>query len=268
MGIITLTTDFGDKDSYAGVMKGVIIGIYPQAVIVDITHQIDPQDLIQAAFSIRSSYRYFPRKTVHVVVVDPGVGTGRAVVAFEWAGHYFLGPDNGVLSLIKDEGPVKWMVAIDNPELFHHPVSDTFHGRDIFAPVAAHILRGLSPAQLGSPMDPADMVNLDYLPPQMTKNGEILGLIVDVDRFGNLITDIDMGRIETLKGGQSNHSILVTVGNQRIKGLSTTYQDRHPGDFVTYIGSRSFLEIALNQSNAADYLGIGKGESVKVSITD
>ncbi len=266
MNIITLTTDFGDKDGYAGVMKGVILGICPETAIVDITHQIDPQDLVQAAFVIRSSYRYFPRGTVHVVVVDPGVGTGRAVVAFELAGHIFLGPDNGVFDLIKSEGEMQWLVAIDNPDLFLYPVSDTFHGRDIFAPVAAHIAEGVSPGQLGSPMNAIDMVKLAYTPPQISKEGIISGRIIDVDQFGNLITDIDADQIGFLTHGHSNQSVRVELGNQRIDGLAITYQDRRPGNLVAYIGSRRFLEVALNQGNATTHLGIGKGGSVRVSV--
>jgi len=266
MRIITLTTDFGDKDGYAGVMKGVILGIDPRAVIVDITHQIDPQDLVQAAFSIRSSFRYFPSGTVHVVVVDPGVGTGRAVVAFELAGHIFLGPDNGVFSLVRSEEEMRWLVAVDNPDLFHHPVSDTFHGRDIFAPVAAHIQNGVSPDQLGLPMNPADMVALDYSPPRVLNKKEITGQIIDVDRFGNLISDIDADLIGSLPRVQSNRSVIVRLGNHRIDGLATTYQNSRPGSFVAYIGSRGFLEIALNQGNAAAHIGIGKGSVVHVSI--
>ncbi len=266
MNIITLTTDFGDQDGYAGVMKGVILGICPQATVVDITHQIDPQDLVQAAFAIRSSYPYFPDGTVHVVVVDPGVGTGRAVVAFELAGHIFLGPDNGVFDLVRHEEEIRWLVAVDNPDLFRHPVSDTFHGRDIFAPVAAHILNGLSPDQLGSPMAPADMVKLAYSPPHISEKGAIAGQIIDVDRFGNLITDIDSDQIKSLPSGQSNQSILVTLGNQRIEGLATTYQDRRSKNLVAYIGSRRLLEIARNQGNAAIHLGIGKGHAVNVFI--
>lgn len=268
MGIITLTTDFGDKDGYAGVMKGVVLGICPQAVIIDITHRIDPQDVVQAGFIIRSSYRYFPKDTVHVVVVDPGVGTGRAVVAFESAGHYFIGPDNGVLSLVRDDAKIRWLVAVDNPDLFLHPISDTFHGRDIFAPVAAHLLNGVSPDRLGSPMNPDDMVNLDYQAPETNENGDLVGTIINVDRFGNLITDIDGKRIEMLRRRYPGRTLTIMVGNQRIKGLATIYQDRLVGNFVTYIGSRDFLEIAVNQGNAASRLGIGKGESIKVSITD
>lgn len=268
MGIITLTTDFGDKDGYAGVMKGVILGICSQAVIIDITHRIDPQDLVQAGFIIRSSYRFFPRATVHVIVVDPGVGTGRAVVAFESAGHYFIGPDNGVLSLVRDEGEIRWLVAVDNPDLFFHPISDTFHGRDIFAPVAAHLLNGVSLDRLGSPMDPDDMVNLDYQAPKTNANGDLIGTIIDVDRFGNLITDIDVERIDVIRCRCPGKTLIVIAGNQSIKGLATTYQDRRPGTFVAYIGSRKFLEIAVNQGSAASHLDIGKGESVKMSVSD
>jgi len=257
MGIITLTTDFGDKDGYAGVMKGVILGICSQAVIIDITHRIDPQDLVQAGFIIRSSYRYFPKATVHVIVVDPGVGTGRAVVAFESAGHHFIGPDNGVLSLVRDEGEIRWLVAVDNPDLFFHPISDTFHGRDIF-----------SPDRLGSPMDPDDMVTLDYQAPKTNANGDLIGTIIDVDRFGNLITDIDVERIDVIRRRCPGKTLTVIAGNQSIKGLATTYQDRRAGNFVVYIGSRKYLEIAVNQGSAASRLGIGKGEPIKVSVTN
>lgn len=270
MGIITLTTDFGNKDGYAGVMKGVILGVCPEAVVIDLTHQIDAQDLVQAAFLIRTSYRYFPQGTVHAVVVDPGVGTGRAVLAFESGGHRFIGPDNGVLSFIRDEGDVEWLVAVDNPDLFLHPVSDTFHGRDIFAPVAAHLLNGLLPTQLGSPMDPDDMVDLDYRPPQLDKTGDLIGTIIDVDRFGNLITDIDSEWIDRcvnrIKRPFISKHMVVIAGDQQIEGLATTFMDRRAGDLVAYIGSRRFLEIAVNQGDAASHLNLAKGASIKVSF--
>lgn len=265
MHIITLTTDFGSKDGYAGIMKGVILGICPQAVIIDITHRIDPQGLIQAGFSIRSSYPYFPQGSVHVVVVDPGVGTGRSVLAFESGGHRFVGPDNGVLSLIKEDRDIDWLVTVDNPGFFVHPVSDTFHGRDIFAPVAAHLSNGVSPNKLGSPMDPDDMVKLDYQSPRMAGNQALLGTIIDIDRFGNLISDIHWERIQELPWLHPRETITITVGNQEIQGLAKTYQDRRGGDFVAYIGSRQFLEIAVNRGNASERLHIGQGDSIKIT---
>jgi S-adenosylmethionine hydrolase len=270
MSIITLITDFGDKDGYAGVMKGVILRISPDAVIVDISHQIDPQDLVQAAFLIHSSYRYFPVKTVHMVIVDPGVGTGRAVLAFEAAGHFFIGPDNGVLHLISRSIDISWLVTVDNPDLFLHPISDTFHGRDIFAPVAAHLLTGVSPETLGSFMDPEEMVALDYKDPQKNENHDLVGTIIDVDRFGNLITDLDAswfvspGHLDPDQ--QFRKKVIVTVGDKQVKGLAATFMDRRAGNLVAYIGSRNVLEIAINQGDAAARLHITKGAHVKVTF--
>ncbi len=270
MSIITLITDFGDRDGYAGVMKGVMLGISPEARFVDISHQIDPQDLVQAAFLIQSSYRYFPSKTVHMVIVDPGVGTGRAVLAFSAAGHYFIGPDNGVLQLVARSEDISWLIAVDNPDLFLHPISDTFHGRDIFAPVAAHLLNGMTPEKLGSLMDPNRMVALHYVDPQMDENEDLMGTIIDIDRFGNLITDLDaswfVSKQHLMSVQQFNKEIIMAVGNIRIKGLAATFMDRRVGDFVAYIGSRNYLEIAVTQGNASKRLNVTKGAQVRVTL--
>jgi len=173
MSILTLLTDFGTEDAYVGMMKGVILSINPQAVIIDITHQIDPQDLIQAAYIIKSSYRYFPEGTVHLLVVDPGVGSDRAIVALEMMGHIFLAPDNGVLTLLMDEGETDSIVSVENTRYFLESVSRTFHGRDIFAPVGAHLCRGLDIKNLGSPLDQQNLVHLKILKPYISGNNQL-----------------------------------------------------------------------------------------------
>ncbi|MCD6224235.1 MAG: SAM-dependent chlorinase/fluorinase, partial [Deltaproteobacteria bacterium] len=191
MSIITLLTDFGVEDEYVGIMKGVILSINPSSTIVDITHQIAPQDIIAAAYRIKFSYKYFPEKTVHLVIVDPGVGSGRPLLAAKIQGHFFLAPDNGILTPLLDDGDIDTLVFVENSEYFLDSVSQTFHGRDIFAPVAAHISKGIDIMELGKLADIKSLARLSVEKPFIADNGELSGIIVSIDRFGNLITNID-----------------------------------------------------------------------------
>ena len=191
MPIITLLTDFGTEDEYVGVMKGTILSIHPQAVIVDLTHHVSPQQVLQAAHILEASYRYFPEGTIHVIVVDPGVGTDRRIIVLKNEKHVFLAPDNGVLSLILDAGSVEFAAVVEADDFFLKPVSRTFHGRDIFAPLAAHLSKGLPLSRLGSETSPDQLNRLEIAKPYVAEDREIIGSIVGVDHFGNLITDID-----------------------------------------------------------------------------
>ena len=212
MSIITLLTDFGIEDGYVGTIKGVILSVNPSAMIVDITHQIDPQDLIEAAYVIKSSYRYFPKGTVHVIVVDPGVGSDRAIVALEMMGHIFLAPDNGVLTLLLDEGRLDSITRVNNSQYFLEPLSQTFHGRDIFAPVGAHISKGVDLKKLGSGLNRNDLVHLSIRKPSISDEGELVGTIVSVDRFGNCITNIDLSCLEKFYKPGSEKNLVIAIG--------------------------------------------------------
>ena len=265
MSIITLTTDFGTNDEYAGIMKGVILSLNPSAVIVDITHHINPHDLLQAAYTIYASYRYFPPGTVHVVVVDPTVGSDRKIIAFKIADHIFLAPDNGVLTLILNKGDIGSIFRIDNTSYFLDPVSRTFHGRDIFAPVGAHLAMGVSLKKLGTPVAQKKLMCLSIPEPYFSDNGELIGSIVSIDRFGNLITNINLNDLEKMDKPFTGKKLCIIVGKDKVIGLSENYSSAIVGHPLAIIGSRAYLEISVNGGNAANYFRIEKGDGVRVS---
>jgi hypothetical protein len=249
MAIISLITDFGTKDEYAGLMKAVILGIDPAAVIVDISHSIEPRNAAQAAFMLQSAYRYFPAGSIHVVVVDPGVGTDRAILYLEADRHRFLAPDNGALSFVLDPelGP-RGRRVIAAP-LARAAVSPTFHGRDIIAPAAGQLSRGLHPGQLGPEMDARRAVRLEGLTAEIASDGSLLGRVVHTDRFGNLITNIDAAawHAAAARGGRAPW---VEVNGRRITCFGRTYADAAAGQALALIGSRGYLEIAVNAGSA------------------
>ena len=249
--LITLTTDFGAADPYVGIMKGVILSLNPQATIIDLCHDIAPQNIAQAAFLLKTSYFYFPPETIHVVIVDPGVGGKRRAVILKTERAYFVAPDNGVLTGILEEAKSFQAFSIENPQFWLHPVSSTFHGRDIFAPVAAHLSLGVAVEEFGEPT--SDLVRL-LLPHPEVREGLIVGQVVHVDRFGNLITNIGG---ELLQGEFS----LEIQGNY-IKKLSTCYENGT--GLLALIGSTGNLEIAVKNGSAAKKLRAGIGTPVRV----
>ncbi|GBC61517.1 hypothetical protein DENIS_2479 [Desulfonema ishimotonii] len=267
MALITLLTDFGTRDEYAGVMKGVILSLNPSAVIVDITHHIDPQDIVQAGHALRASYRYFPGGTVHVAVVDPGVGGDRAIVAARAGDYRFLAPDNGILSLL-DAPEFDTVVRVENSRYFLDSVSQTFHGRDIFAPVAAHMAAGLDMERLGPPLSPDRLVRLERRGQFDPVRGEISGTVVSADRFGNLITDIDLRTLADFLASCGKSAFEIRVGSQRLRSLSRCYAQVAPQRPLAIAGSRGYLEIAVNCGSASRYFGVGKGDTVTVVIVE
>ena len=259
--IITLTTDFGTSDAYVGTMKGVILGINPNVRMVDLTHAIPPQDIHEAAFTIRSAYHYFPKGTIHTVVVDPGVGSDRQAIVCEIDGAFFVCPDNGVLSYLLqaiDDGAEHRMnaVAIQNPAYHLPQISNTFHGRDIFAPVAAHLSRGVPLANIGPRVE-----NLVQLPIPMSdiSGNTITGQMVKIDRFGNAITNISES---ALAGAISGYQI--RVGTTRLTHLNRAYAESAIGEPLAIIGSFGLLEIAINGGSAETCLGLKRGDVVEV----
>ena len=265
MSIITLLTDFGTRAEYAGLMKGVILSINPCAAIVDITHQIDSQDIVQAAFTIYSSYEYFPDGTVHLVVVDPGVGSERSLLALEMKKQFFIAPDNGVLTLLFNEGKITSLIRITNSKYFLASVSRTFHGRDIIAPVGAHLCGGIDVRGLGAEIDLLDAVHLDHLSADISEKGELIGKIVIIDDFGNLITNIDSKKLSETYPTDQEKKIQIKIGWHNISGLSETYASAPSKTLLALIGSRGYLEIAVNKGNAARVLNAEKGDIVRVS---
>ncbi len=268
MSIITLLTDFGVEDAYVGIMKGVILSINPRALIVDITHHIDPHDVLLAAYTIKSSYRFFPSETVHVVVVDPGVGGRRSIVAVAMQNQIFLAPDNGVLSLVLDDGEIDTIVRVENSKYFLEPVSRTFHGRDIFAPICAHLSNGLEIKELGPSLDRKDLVRLDIKPPHISDRNELTGVIISVDRFGNCVTNIDESCLRKLSQNIPQKDLFIRIGKNTIHGLSQSYDSVGPQQPLAIIGSLGYVEIAINCGNAARFFQVARKDDVRITLPD
>jgi len=269
--IITLTTDLGLNDAYVAVMKGVILGINPEARIIDICHTIAPQNILQGAFVLSTAYEFFPGRTVHVVVVDPGVGTERRAIILRTPLADFVAPDNGVLSYVirqSSTGPENTAdrrqiepgsgleaVAITNSRLWRSPVSPTFHGRDIFAPVAARLSLGLPPIDFGEPVSSITTLPLPH--PYRMPDGVLVGHIIHIDGFGNLITDVRSGDLP-----QTRQAITIEIGNESISGLSRVYAEG-PG-LLALIGSSGYLEIALPGGSAHALVGVKAGDELRI----
>lgn len=264
-GVITLTTDFGLADSYVGTMKGVIVNIAPEARIVDITHDVGPQDTHQAAYIVHTFYSYFPTGTVHLVVVDPGVGSDRRAIALGTPEATFVAPDNGVLTYVWRDALAKWgpeaceVVELAEPRFWLPRVSSTFHGRDIFAPTVAHLARGASLYSLGPRLPRLTEADLEQPTPGRT--GGLVGRIIHVDHFGNCITNITPQHLEA--AGLAER-LMVRIIDQRIEGLRRTFSDVSVGALIALIGSNNHLELAVRNGSAAQTLGVGIGDTVRV----
>ncbi|HVO58711.1 MAG TPA: SAM-dependent chlorinase/fluorinase [Dongiaceae bacterium] len=258
--IITLTTDYGTNDHLVGTLKGVILKIVPDATIVDITHGVTPYDLLDGALAIGSAYSYFPPRTIHVVVVDPGVGTERRPLIVSGDNQYFVAPDNGVLSLVYEKEETVLVRHANVEHYYLSPVSKTFHGRDVFAPVAAWL------AKTGAPQSMGDEIT-DYkkfaMPKPKSVNGTTKGVVLRVDSFGNLITNF---RAEHLgEGALENGAVNLQVGTHSITKLVDTFAKGAPGEPFAYIGSSGFVEIGVNRGNASKSLVIGRGSAVTLA---
>jgi S-adenosylmethionine hydrolase len=262
--LITLTTDFGLTDSYVAQMKGSILTIAPEAVLVDVTHNIPQQDCGAAAAVLADVVGAFPAGTIHLVVVDPGVGTNRRAVAVEVRGDEdaadlrFVAPDNGVLTRVLENRSITRAVRLADPRFWRASVSQTFHGRDIFGPVAAHWSLGVDLAEFGPPLD-SPLIKLS-IPAPISKGGQICGEVIRTDSFGNLITNIGA---ESLPEADRSR-LTVEIGTQRIAGISRAYQDRSVGELVAVIGSSGMLEIAICCGRAGEILAAWSGDKVIV----
>lgn len=255
--IITLTTDFGLSDAYVGVMKGVILGINPRVQVVDITHAIPPQDVHEAAFLIHSVHRYFPQDTIHIIVVDPGVGSSRNAIVCQTDNASFVCPDNGVLSYLLQGRPAFQATTIENAAYLLPQVSNTFHGRDIFAPVAAHLSLGVSLADIGTPVH--NLVQLP-IPTMHIADDTLSGQIIKVDSFGNLITNISQSDLVAFT--ETASSYIIQAGDARITRLNRAYAESGIRESLAIIGSFGLLEIAVNHGSAAECLGLKRGDTV------
>jgi S-adenosylmethionine hydrolase len=254
--LITLTTDFGADSPYVAQMKGAILSLLDCAQLIDITHSIPPQDVFAGALALHDACPVFPARTIHVAVVDPGVGTERKIVALRAQGCWYIAPDNGLLTGIVERGPPEEIRYVENRGLWRPEVSSTFHGRDILAPTAAHLAMGLDATQLGPRA--SSVVQIPW--PRASFEGDVCrGEVVHVDSFGNLVTNI-FGR--ELAGWVAGQRVQIEINDARISGLSRTYGDQLPGQFVALIGSSDRLEIAQVNGHAARQLGVGRGASV------
>ena len=275
--IITLTTDFGYDDAYVAVVKGAILSINPEANIIDISHSIKPQNIIQAAFILSTAYRYFPKQTIHVAIVDPGVGSERQGIILKTPSAIFVAPDNGILSYIIDDlfsvesctlteqtHDLKEIVfkkgleaaAITDPRFWRHPVSPTFHGRDIFAPVAAGLSLGISPYEFGEKINSLHVLSIPK--PSLDPEGNLVGRVLHVDRFGNLITNI---KSNDLPG----KDVMIEVAGYCIQGISDYYAQKE--GVMAIVGSSGYLEVSLRDGSACDFLGAIVGDEIKVIST-
>ena len=258
--MITLTTDFGLSDHFVGAMKGVIASIAPRVEVHDITHLIQRFNILDGAFTIAEAYAYWPKKTIHVVVVDPGVGTSRRPILVEAAGQYFVGPDNGVFSMLYLREPKHKVRAITNEKLFLPAHSRTFHGRDIFAPVAAHLATDAKAAMLGKLV--TDHVQLANLTPQRSGKRVWTGTVLKVDHFGNLITNFHSPEFP----GITTQPFEMLAGIQTVRRLALNYQDCNIGEVFVIVGSSGYLEVSTSQGSAAAMLGCGAGAPVELTL--
>ncbi|MBI2170907.1 MAG: SAM-dependent chlorinase/fluorinase [Chloroflexi bacterium] len=275
--ILTLLTDFGASDAYVGAMKGVMLGVNPALTLVDLTHQVAPQNVLEGAFLLGAAWRFFPQGAIHLAVVDPGVGTQRVALLIHGEGHYFLAPDNGLLSFVLPQSaprrstssagkvapfqpyqspvpPGLRAYALTNPRYWLPQVSSTFHGRDIFAAAAAHLSLGVPMEELGAPVQSLTRLRI---PAPLRDGARLTGCVLHVDRFGNIVTSMPA---EALAG--MGRDVMVEVGGRQVRGLVETYGEGK--GLVALIGSHGYLEVALAGGNAARELGVGVGAEVRV----
>jgi S-adenosylmethionine hydrolase len=259
--LLTLTTDYGTSDQLVGTLKGVILKIQPDAQIVDINHSVVPYDVLDGALCIGAAYRYFPSKTVHIVVVDPGVGTERRPILVSANNQYFVAPDNGVLSLIYDHEDPIVVRHITSEHYFQRPISPTFHGRDIFAPVAAWLAKNWQTEAFGEAI--TDFTRFT-LPRPKAQDGNLRGAVLRVDHFGNLMTNFTLEDLP--EAMRQPGPARFTVAGKPVKQFVETFAEGPAGEPVALIGSTGFLEIAVNKGNAARVLGVGRGAEVVLQI--
>jgi S-adenosyl-L-methionine hydrolase (adenosine-forming) len=262
--IITLLTDFGTEDYFVGAMKGVILTRIREALIVDITHGIPPQDVRAGAFTLSAAYDSFPSGSIHLAVVDPGVGSNRRPILVEAADHLFVGPDNGLFSMILDRVPVATVRHVTNTDYFLPNPSSTFHGRDIFAPVAAALAQGVEPGELGPVIQ--DPVRFGFVEGESLIDGTMVGRVIHVDHFGNCVTNFAWEQLQPLLTAQR---FCLRVKDREIHQLLRTYSEAsaQTGEPFVTIGSAGFLEISVRCSSAARELKIAAGDPVQLVVT-
>lgn len=262
-GIVTLMTDFGTIDGYVAAMKGALLCVNPRATLVDVTHHIPTQDVTEAAFQLSTVWSAFPAGTIHLAVVDPGVGSARRAIAIEAGAQYFVAPDNGLLTLLMATVRPDAAVVLDRAQFFRHEVSSTFHGRDIFAPVAGHLSAGKATLeQLGTTVDPASLVRLPWAPVN-DGSAVVRGPVVSIDRFGNCRTLVTRGHLPA-----EVSRVVVQCRTVRLRGVKRTYTDVPAGKTLALFGSHGGLEIAVRGGSAAAAWDITRGDVVEVHLEE
>lgn len=257
--VITLTTDFGLRDGHVGAMKGVMLSIAPAARLVDISHDIPPQDIQHGGFVLMTAYAFWPPDTVHLIVIDPGVGSARRAVAVKTNGGTFVAPDNGVLSYVLAREPVLHAVSLTDPRYWHEPVSPVFHGRDIFGPAAAYLATGVDLVALGQPLTEDELIRIPVPMPERHADGHITAHIQHIDTFGNCTTDVPGDWVLARSHWQ------VTVGDYVIDHIGRTFSDVPTGAVVALVDSTDFVAIAVRNGNAAEALRLDMGSAVTLS---
>jgi S-adenosylmethionine hydrolase len=260
MSVITLSTDFGSDDPYVGIIKGVILGINPQVRLVDLTHDLSHHHLQEAAFILYTAYPYFPRGTIHLAVVDPGVGGARRLIAIQEENSIWIGPDNGLFTLVLKNQPEALIVHLTNTAFFLKTVSATFHGRDILAPAVAHLSLGVSIKEMGETISDPFLLNI---PAPEIKENRLIGQVLWMDHFGNLITNISQKMVLPFLSGLS---LNIIVGSQTIHEINRTYSQGRPGQLMALIGSSGYLEIACNLGKASEKVGFHPDKGLKVEV--
>jgi len=256
--IITLLTDFGTKDHYVASMKGVILNINPRCLLIDITHQVSPHDIREGAFILANACSHFPKGTIHLSVVDPGVGGARKPILLVTQNYYFVGPDNGLFTMIAQKERVKQIIVLDKQKYHLSKVSATFHGRDIFAPVAAHLSLGIKPNAFGHKIDSLEGLGSER---PVIKEGKLLGEILHVDSFGNLVSNIDE---EILFRFTQGRPLVIRAGRKTIRGLKRGYSAGKRDEPIALLGSGGFLEISVREGNAQKMLKAKRGDPIQV----
>ncbi|MCM8765323.1 MAG: SAM-dependent chlorinase/fluorinase [Candidatus Omnitrophica bacterium] len=266
MAVIVLLTDFGQSDEYVGVVKGVISGINPRAKIIDLCHDIPPQDITWANYLLGSAYKFFPKGTIFLCVVDPGVGTKRKIVILETKEYIFISPDNGLLTKVLEKEKSKKIVEVKDKRFFLKEISSTFHGRDIMAPVAGYISKGIDLERFGSEMRKIKTLKLNK--PIMKKDC-LIGEVIHIDHFGNLVTNIEKGSgvfwQKITQRGQSH--FYIEIKKRKIYKINKSYAESKKGELLAIWGSRNLLEISLSCGNAEKELGVKKGEKIWVNFS-
>ena len=257
MQIITITTDFGDADPYVGILKGVILNIFPYAKVVDITHNISPQDIWQTNWSIESSYNYFPHGTIHLCVVDPGVGSERKPILVETKNYFFIGPDNGILTSVLEKEELINIIELTEKKYWLADISHTFHGRDIFAPVAAYLAKGTTPKDFGKLLKKEDLVKLPQNNFSRNEKG-CVGIVKYIDRFGNIITNIPNSNLP--------NKICGRFKTLDFKGLVSSYSEVEPNKLFAIKGSSGYLELFINKGNVSKVTNAKVGDKVEVKF--